>query len=241
MIKILLELIEKYSMISKLNLPLPELKILYTKHLILKELLINELSLYILSLCFLYRKQYAFNIYINCPREEKALPFLESLEDRFINGIVSYRIGFCYGQISKFYCNAYNIFKNQKQLSPEELFYMGSIYELGKGGVTKNNEKAIEFLKLSGDSNCPKACVKLGCVYRDGTIGIIRNYVTAVMYFEKATSLNLPAGKCHLAYMMEFGLGITKNSNRSKELYISAAKDNDEYSINLCKRMNWIL
>lgn len=234
-------------MISKLNLPLSELKILYTKHLILKELLIDELSLYILSLCFLHRKQYAFNVYISCSgssEEEyrkKVLPFLESLEDRFVNGIVSYRIGYCYGQTSNFYYNAYNIFKNQNHLSPEELFYMGSIYELGKGGITKNNEKAIELLELSGDSNNPKACASLGCAYRDGTVGVTRNYVTAVMYFEKATSLNLPAGKCHLAYMIEFGLGITKNINRSKELYISAAKGNDEYAINICKHNKWII
>lgn len=236
-------------MISKLNLPLPELKILYTKHLILKELLIEELSLYILSLCFLHRKQNAFSIYLNCSpyshdKEEykkNAMPLLLSLEDRFINGIVSYRIGYCDNQYSKFFYNAYNIFIKQTHLSPEELFYMGAIYEYGKGGITKNNEEAIKFYKLSGDSGYSKAYVNLGCCYRDGTTGVIENHEIAVMYFEKAALLNLPSGKAHLAFMTEFGYGTTKNDNFSKELYISAAKDGDRYSIGRCNNMNWVL
>jgi TPR repeat protein len=217
-----------------LKLPLPELQILYTKHLILKELLIKDVSLYIFSVCFLYRKQVAFEIYQK-QDFKNALPLLESLEDRFINGIVSYRLGYCYDINSHFFTNAYTLFNNKKDLSPEELFYMGCIYAYGKGGIAKNNEKAIEYYELA---NYPKALVYLGCAYRDGTIGVIQNDETAVMYFEKA--LNCSDGKCHLAYMLEFGRGIAQNSNSSKELYISAAKNNDMYAISRCKHRGWI-
>ena len=65
-----------------LKLPLLELKMLYTKHLILKELIIKDVSLYILSVCFLYRKQLAFDFYY-LEEKDKALPLLESLEDRY--------------------------------------------------------------------------------------------------------------------------------------------------------------
>ena len=184
--------------------------------------------MYIFSVCFLYRKQVAFEIYQKQDFKD-ALPLLESLEDRFINGIVSYRLGYCYDSNNHFFNNAYTIFNNKKDLSPEELYYMGCIYT-GKGGIAKNNEKAIECYKLS---NYPKAYVSLGCAYRDGMIGVIQNYETAVMYFEKA--LNHPDGQCHLAYMLEFGRGIAQNSNRSKELYISAAKNNQKYAIDRCK------
>ncbi len=218
-------------------LKLPELKILYTKHLILKELLIKDVSLYIFSVCFLYRKQVAFEFYQK-QDFKNALPLLESLEDRFINGIVSYRIGYCYDNTSHFYSNAYTIFNNKKDLLSEELYYMGCIYAYGKGGIAKNNEKAIMLYELA---NYPKAFVYLGCAYRDGTIGVIQNDVTAVMYFEKAVALNCSDGKCHLAYMLEFGHGIVQNSNRSKELYISAAKDNVNYAIVRCKHRGWII
>lgn len=217
-------------------LKLPEIKTLYTKHLILKELIIKDISLYIFSLCFLYRKRLAFDLYQK-QNFKNALPLLESLEDRFINGIVSYRIGYCCDSNNHFFTNAYTIFNNKKDLSPEELFYMGCIYRYGKGGIAKNNEKA---LMLYESTNYPKAFVYLGCAYRDGTIGVIQNDVTAVMYFEKAVALNCSSGKCHLAYMLEFGHGIVQNSNRSKQLYMSAAKDNDNYAISRCKHKGWI-
>lgn len=215
-----------------LKLPLPELKTLYNKHLILKELLIKDVSLYILSVCFLYRKQVAFEIYKN-QNCKNALSLLLSLEDRFINGVVSYRIGYC-SDNHDFFTNAYNIFNNKKDLSPEELFYMGYMYQYGRGTI-KNYEKTIAFYKLSNSQN---AYFNLGCIYRDGRLGVIQNDETAVMYFEKA--LNCPSGKYHLAYMLEFGLGIARNNNRCKELYMSAAKDNYQYAINKCKSMHWI-
>ncbi len=216
-----------------LKLPLEELKILYTKHLILKEFLINDVSLYILSLCFLYRKQIAFDLYNN-KDHKKALPLLESLEDRYINGIVAYRIGYCHENHNYYYYYAYNILKNKKDLSSKELYYMGCMYKDGKG-TEKNSEKAIACYKLSNHS---KAFVQLGCAYRDGILNVIINNETAVMYFEKA--LNSSNGQCHLAYMLEHGYGILLNNNRSKELYISAAKGGNIYAIERCKYKGWI-
>ncbi len=210
-----------------LHLPLLELKILYTKHLILKELLINDVSLYILSLCFLHRKRLAFDF---LEEKDKALPLLESLEDRYINGIVAYIIGYC-SDNKNYYYYAYNIFKNKKNLLPKELHYMAIIYQRGKGGIIKNIEKAIEYYKLAGHISY----VNLGCLYRD-----IQNDIIAVMFFEKAAALNDTVGKYNLAIMLEHGLGIAQNSNRSKELYISAAKDNNQYAIKKCKIMHWI-
>lgn len=226
-------------MISKLKLPLEELKILYTRHLLLKELFPQELSLLILSLCFIYRKQNAFDIYLKYSYDQKeceknVLPLLQSLEDRFINGIVSYKIGYC--GADKFYYNAYNIFIKQPVLCPQELFYMGAIYEYGKGGVIKNYQEAFKFYKLSSDEGYIKADINIGCFYRDGSLGITKDYATAITYFEKAAKLGSPGGKCHLAYMLQFGLGIDKNFLLSKELYISSAKDGNIYAIETCKR-----
>ena len=219
-----------------LKLPLSEVKILYNKHLILKELLIKDVSLYIFSICFLYRKQLAFDFYQK-QDFKKALTLLKSLEDRFINGIVSYRIGFCDYNGEKFYDNAYHLFKNKKDLSPEELFYMGYMYHYGRG-ITRNTGKAIEYYKLAGD-HYPKAYTHIGLIYRIG-MGVIQYNETAVMYFEKAAALNDPDGQCNLAFMLQFGDGIDKNAKRSKELYMSAAKGNNIYAIDQCKNMQWI-
>lgn len=222
---------------SKLRLPALELKLLYTRHLLLETVLLKELSLYILSISLVERKQKAFIFYEqNADKSSECLLLLESLEDRFVNGIVSYRIGFCL-QNYDFYRNAYNIFKDKLNLSPIELFYLAAIYKDGKGGINKNIQEALRLYKLSADSGYFKAMINLGCAYRDGD-GVDKNNEIAVTYFEKAVSINSREGKCHLAYMLEFGHGINKNIDRSNELYIDAAKDGDKYSIERCKILN---
>jgi TPR repeat protein len=211
----------------KLGLPFSELQILYTRHLILKEFLVTDVSLYILSLLFQYKKQQAFNVYNQDNKNQhKSLLYLEVLEDRFVNGEVLYRIAYCKNDINIFE-QAFNIFKSQKTLSPQELFYMAAIYD-----KKNNDDEAIRFYKLSGENGHIKSFINLGYIYRER-----KNYDIAIMYYEKAISH--PNGKSHLAYMLELGLGI-KNIKRSHELYIDAAKNNDEYAINRCKTLHLI-
>lgn len=57
--------------------------------LTLLEVILVELSLYILSLSFLSKKEKAFILYEE--EKENAFTLLNKLEDRFINGVVSYR------------------------------------------------------------------------------------------------------------------------------------------------------
>jgi len=230
---------------SKLKIPFVEVKELYTRHLLLKEVILVELSLHILSLSFLNKREKAYALY----EEEKdnAFNLLNSLEDRFINGVISYRLGFCHAHCSsmgvknmtaskEFYLNAYQLFKNQKEetLSPLELFYMGAIAKDGKGGTPRSSEEALRYYKLSASQGFGKALVNLGCAYRDGD-GVTKSYEMAVEYFEKAAAQNFPQGMCHLAYMMEFGYGTAKELYRSNQLYQDAAKSRDQYSIERCK------
>jgi tetratricopeptide (TPR) repeat protein len=181
----------------KLGLPFLELQELYTRHLILTELVVADVSLYILSLLFQYKKQQAFDVYdkyqyikinIAC-----VLPLLEVLEDRFINGIVLYRIAYCH-QNNNMFEQALNIFKSQKNLSPQELFYMAAIYEDGKC-IKKNINEALRLYKLSGEGGHLKSFINLGCFYRDQ-----KNYDIAITYFEK--TISIPNGKSHLAFMV---------------------------------------
>jgi TPR repeat protein len=210
----------------KLGLPFSELQELYTRHLILTDFLVIDVSLYILSLLFQYKKQQAFDIYDNA--EIDSLPFLEALEDRFINGIVLYRIALRQHDNNKFK-QAFDIFKRQKNLSPQELFYMAVIYENGLG-IEKNINKAIILYEMSGERGHIKAFYNLGYIYRNK----MQNE-NAILYFEKA--INIPEAKCYLAYLLEFGYGVTKNNERAKKLYKEAAKDN-EFARLRCKELN---
>lgn len=211
----------------KLGIPFLELQALYTRHLILKEFLIEDVSLYILSLLFQYKKQQAFDVYDN--NQIDSLPFLEALEDRYINGIVLYRIALRQNDNNKFK-QAFDIFKSQKNLSPQELFYMAVIYENGMG-VEKNINKAIILYEMSGERGHIKAFHNLGFIYRNK----MQNE-TAIIYFEKA--INIPEAKCYLAYILEFGYGVTHNKVRAKKLYEEAANDGNEFARLRCRELN---
>jgi len=211
-----------------LQLPCLELHTLYTRHLLLKELTINDVSLYILSLLFQYKKQEAFDVYFQNDDNEhmikKALPLLLELEDRFINGIVLYRIAYCLDDNDKYH-QSINILKSQKTLSPQELFYMAGMYYHGLG-TKKNINEAIKLYKLSGDGGNLNGYVNLGAVYRD-----CRNDELAMMYFEKG--IKLEHGKCNLAYMLE-----SKDIKRSHQLYIESANMGNQYALQRCKDLN---
>jgi TPR repeat protein len=238
----------KCDLDSRLKLPPDELSYHTQKLLCLLECTTNlDVSLYILSLCFFHRKQLAFNFY----EKEKTVAFtlLTKLEDRFINGVVSYRIGYIYSTSSsdsdfplsnaemsvQFFRTAFRTLKQQvvTTLSGLELFYIGAIYKDGKG-IPQNNEKALKYYELSCNKKFGKALVNIGCMYRDGD-GVTLSYEKAVSYYEIATEIKYVPGICHLAYMLEFGFGIKKDTERAYKLYQISAACGENYSIDRCK------
>ncbi len=226
---------------SRLHLKLQELKTLYTSHLLLKEITLPELSLTILSLGFLVKKQYAFELYEKNANDklldvtESLIALFLALEDRYINSIVSYRIGFLSNDVnSEFYTTAYQLLMNKKlsTLSGLELFYLGLILYYGRGGILKNQEESLKYYHLSGDKGYEKAYVNIGCYYRD------INLEKAVSYFEKGVSLNGRESKTHLAYMLEFGAGVKMDKPYAYQLYVEAAQQGNQYSIKKCEQLD---
>lgn len=228
-------------MLSRLQLEFNELKILYTPHLILKEVTLPEISLTILSFVFFVKKKIAFDSYYQ-KNYRIAWAHLLSLEDRFINGIVSYRIAYSLGAIDKscnseFYVTSYKILsqKSDTQLTGEEACYLAQIYNEGKR-ISKNNVEAIRLYNLSIDKGFGKAMVNMGVKYRDGE-GVDKNYEMAINYFKKGVLVDYSEAKVHLAYMIELGYGINKDIKCSNKLYISAAKQGSLYAINKCEAL----
>ena len=210
---------------SRLKLLFSELQPLYMRHLLLKELTINDVSLYILSLLFQYKKRQAFDCYkISVNRDKKhmkeCLLLLLELEDRFINAIVSYRIGYCYDftiDSKYYYKNAYDIFdsKTSSEISSEELFYKGCILINRKCGVDKNIDDAIKHF----ESNSINLYIHIGIFSF-----IKQNYIDAIHHFKKAVKLNCPLSKYYVAMMLKNGLGCDIDIKRSLELCKSAAE-----------------
>lgn len=208
---------------NRLNLPDLEFNDLYKRHLLLSEVLIVDISLYILSICFIRRKI----IVSTLKNETEKISILNSLEDRFINGIVACKIAIISkNRNNEFYDCAYHLFKNKTNLSHDELFYMALIYSNGYGKVVMNKSKGLELYQLAVEKGSISALINIGSYYIN-----INNYNMATKCFEKA--IDLPLAKSHLAHMLE--CYDPKDFEKSKLLYISAAQQGDKYAINRCK------
>ena len=182
-----------------LGLELNELKPLYTPHLLLKEIILQEVSLTILSFKFLLKKQYANEQYLiqydkSVNIKNDLLSLYESLEDRYINPIVAYRTGYLSGNASSNYYNtAYHLMTHKKLLSPEELFYMATIYRYGRGYTQINCQESIRFYEMAADQGHTLSMVILGNCYMGDLAPI--NYPMALKYYTLASNLNQPLGK----------------------------------------------
>lgn len=236
------------DMNSRLKIPAAELRENYLKHLALCEVTLSDVSLYIMSIIFFLKKEIAFENYEKLEKN-LSLPQLLALPDRFINGIMSYRLGYVYGDkvlkcvslSEQYYRNAHALFMERKDgsLSALELFYIGAMYKDGKG-IPADNNLALKYYELSANQGFGKALINLGCVYRDGD-GVTKNYEKAVRCYQQAANQNYPPGLCHLAYMSEFGYGMKRDTKRAQELYIVSAQKGEKYSIERCKalKLNW--
>lgn len=170
---------------NKLSLPTQEFENLYTKHLLLKKLLNNDVSLYILSICFLRRKSIALTLYNH--DSLKAWSLLIALEDRFINGVLAYKIGYASNiKYNEFFYYSYDLL-NKSKLDSEESFYLAMIYDNGYGKTSRDDKKARQLYKLSAKQWNVHAMVNIGHHYR-----LLGKYDKAKEYLEKAVLLNLP-------------------------------------------------
>ena len=103
---------------------------------------------------------------------------------------------------------------------------LGNIYELGKGGVIQDLEKAEYWYRRAIDGmDDPYAHGALGRMYFNG-IGVSRDYTKAFQHLTKAESANHPLALLILGLLYQFGWGTTVDLVRARALYqAAAAKD----------------
>lgn len=218
---------------SRLYLELSELKPLYTPHLLFKQIILTEISLMVCSFVFLINKKYVYDGYEKDADANKQilLPLFLELEDRYINPVVSYRIGYLSeDDNSGYYTNAY-IMLIDRELSGIESFYLGAMYYYGKGTIM-DKEQGLKYYHQAADQKFIKAFTNIGTHYRDR-----KNNELAVSYYEKGTALNDHYSMANLGYMLEVGKGIKQDIPRAHELYQKAAHLGNNWAINRCKEL----
>ena len=108
---------------------------------------------------------------------------------------------------------------------PKGMYKLGVCYEDGKGGLTKDEAKAMEWYQKAAEAGEVAAMSHLGFCYGCGEGGLTRNEVKAVELYQKATEAGEPSAMFNLGGYYEFGEGgLTKDETKAVELYQKAAE-----------------
>ena len=102
---------------------------------------------------------------------------------------------------------------------------LGVYYEYGKGGLTKDEAKAVEWYKKAAEAGNAKAMYGLGYCYFNGRGGLTKDETKAVEWYQKAAEAGNARAMCNLGNFYEYGKGgLTKDEAKAVEWYQKAAE-----------------
>ncbi len=120
----------------------------------------------------------------------------------------------------------------ERQLSADdiarakELATRGIGYYTGKGGYTRNFEKALDLLTQAAElQNADAECI-LAHMYENGN-GVEKDYAVAAQWYRKAADKNVVMAQNSLAYFYDEGLGVDQSFVEAVKWYRKAADNND--------------
>ena len=129
--------------------------------------------------------------------------------------------------------------------SKEALSWYGKAADLGNGhgafnigkncfkgkGVDKNNMEAMKWFVKAGDLGYCQGYRRTGCMFKDGLIDGVKDYVKALGWFEKAAGLLDRHAIYEIACIYDNGLGIERNSEKALEYYFRAIDAGNSYAM----------
>ena len=117
---------------------------------------------------------------------------------------------------------------------PQGMYKLGVCYDFGKGGLTEDTSKAMEWYQKAAEAGYATAMYNLGLCYKYGQGGLTKDGAKAVEWYQKAAEAGNARGMCYLGYAYEFGQGgLTKDEAKAVEWYQKAAEAGEEYA--MCK------
>lgn len=104
----------------------------------------------------------------------------------------------------------------------EAMARLSDFYLEGKGGRTKDYNKAMEWIKKSVAKGDPYGYSNMGYMYCYG-VGVSKNYDEAIKWFRKSADLNNEWGLCQMGHVYYSGYGKDKNYVEALKWYRKAA------------------
>ena len=108
---------------------------------------------------------------------------------------------------------------------PRGMYKLGVCYALGKGGLTKDEAKAVEWYQKAAEAGDTYAMYHLGYAYDYGKRGLTKDEAKAVEWYQKAAEAGEATAMNSLGYAYEYGKGgLTKDTSKAAEWYKKAAE-----------------
>jgi TPR repeat protein len=164
---------------------------------------------------------------------------LNQLSDRFVNGVVLYRLahnqyaGTDNPEKARLYFEASRLIKEKDEtyLSADDFFTLGSIAMFDFG----NSKTALGYFKRASFLGCEQSTLYLAKLYRKGPNGATRDFTKAFRYQLQAYQMGILKIATHLAVSLESTPSLAPELS-FKEFYKIGASLGDDWAIMKCSQ-----
>ena len=112
---------------------------------------------------------------------------------------------------------------------PKGMYKLGICYDFGKGGLTKDEAKAVEWYQKAAEAGNARAMYNLAQAYVCHQGGLTKDEAKAVEWYKKAAEAGDAYAMNSLGYAYEYGKGgLTKDEAKAVEWYQKAAEAGNE-------------
>ena len=109
--------------------------------------------------------------------------------------------------------------------NPTGMYKLGVCYDFGKGGLRKDEAKAVEWYRKAVEAGEATAMCNLGYAYEYGKGGLTKDEAKAVEWYQKAAEAGEATAMCNLGVYYELGKGgLTKDEAKAVVWYQKAAE-----------------
>ncbi len=111
---------------------------------------------------------------------------------------------------------------------PQGMYKLGVCYDFGKGGLKKDDVKAVEWYQKAAEAGNANAMMSLGVCYDFGQGGLTEDEAKAMEWWKKAAEAGDAAAMSVLAACYEYGQGgLMKDEAKAVEWWKKAAEAGD--------------
>ena len=118
--------------------------------------------------------------------------------------------------------------KAAEEGDPVAMYNLGYLYDIGMGGVRRNESAAAEWYHKAADAGDAYAMYTIGSDYMSG-YGRVTDYALAMEWLQKAADLGNVNAMSQIISMYEQGLGVKQDKEMAKEWSKKAANHPEYY------------